>query len=77
MPAFGDYQNEIYFNGLRGVRPKLPVDFRRIEEKACAALPVFAAWLRLRRGRITSNCSMTWTRLFNGPKQMLRDVFPS
>ena len=23
---FSDYQNEIYFNGLRGVLPKLPVD---------------------------------------------------
>jgi lactate 2-monooxygenase len=39
MPAFGDYQNEIYLNGLRGVRPKLPVDFRALEEKAAAALP--------------------------------------
>jgi lactate 2-monooxygenase len=39
MPAFGDYQNEIYFNGLRGVRPKLPVDFKSLEAKASAALP--------------------------------------
>lgn len=39
MPAFGDYQNEIYFNGLRGVRPKLPVNFSLLEEKAFAALP--------------------------------------
>jgi lactate 2-monooxygenase len=39
MPVFGDYQNEIYFNGLRGVRPKLPVNFRLLEEKARAALP--------------------------------------
>jgi lactate 2-monooxygenase len=39
MPAFGDYQNEIYFNGLRGVRPKLPVNFRSLEEKAFTALP--------------------------------------
>ena len=38
-PAFGDYQNEIYLNGLRGVRPKLPVDFRSLEERARAALP--------------------------------------
>ena len=27
MPAFGDYQNEIYFKGLHGVKPKLPVNF--------------------------------------------------
>jgi lactate 2-monooxygenase len=39
MPSFGDYQNEIYLNGLRGTRPKLPVDFKSIEAKACAALP--------------------------------------
>jgi lactate 2-monooxygenase len=39
MPAYGDYQNEIYFNGLRGVRPKLPVDFKSLEAKAAAALP--------------------------------------
>jgi lactate 2-monooxygenase len=39
MPAFGDYQNETYLGGLRGARPKLPVDFRSLEEKACAALP--------------------------------------
>jgi lactate 2-monooxygenase len=39
MAAFGDYQNEIYLAGLRGVRPKLPVDFKSLEEKARAALP--------------------------------------
>ena len=27
MPAYGDYQNEIYFMGPGGVKPKLPVDF--------------------------------------------------
>jgi lactate 2-monooxygenase len=37
--AFGDYQNEIYFNGLRGVRPTLPVDFKSLEQRATAALP--------------------------------------
>lgn len=39
MNQFGDYQNEIYFNGLRGTRPSLPVDFKRLEERASAALP--------------------------------------
>jgi lactate 2-monooxygenase len=43
MPAFGDYQNEIYFKGLRGVKPKLPVDFASLEAKARAALPA-AVW---------------------------------
>jgi len=39
MPAFGDYQNEIYFKGLSGVKPKLPVNFKLLEQKAHAALP--------------------------------------
>ena len=38
MPAFGDYQNEIYFAGLRGVRPKWPVDYQTLVERARAAL---------------------------------------
>ena len=36
---FGDYQNEIYLNGLRGVTPSLPTDFARLVERANAALP--------------------------------------
>jgi lactate 2-monooxygenase len=39
MNHFGDYQNEIYLNGLRGVRPSLPVDFKQLEERARAAMP--------------------------------------
>jgi lactate 2-monooxygenase len=39
MPAFGDFQNEIYFKGLRGVKPKLPVDFKGLAAKARAAMP--------------------------------------
>jgi lactate 2-monooxygenase len=39
MAAYGDYQNEIYLNGLRGIRPKLPVDFKSLERAAAAALP--------------------------------------
>ena len=39
MAAFGDYQNEIYFAGLKGVRPKLPVDYATLVERARAALP--------------------------------------
>jgi len=38
MAHFGDYQNEIYFNGLRGIRPNLPVDFKQLEERASAVL---------------------------------------
>ena len=37
--AFGDYQNEIYLQGLGGVVPKLPMIFADIEAKAEKALP--------------------------------------
>ncbi|MCP9618872.1 lactate 2-monooxygenase [Nocardia otitidiscaviarum] len=37
--AFGDYQNEIYFNGLRGVVPPLPVSFAELRDRARAAMP--------------------------------------
>jgi lactate 2-monooxygenase len=39
MTNFGDYQLEIYFQGLRGVVPKLPVDLATLEQKAMAAWP--------------------------------------
>ena len=39
MPAYGDFQNEIYLAGLRGVRPKLPVDYATLVARARAALP--------------------------------------
>ncbi|UFS95863.1 lactate 2-monooxygenase [Nocardia huaxiensis] len=38
MP-FGDFQNEIYFNGLRGVVPAFPVAFEQLRERAQAAMP--------------------------------------
>lgn len=37
--AFGDYQNEIYFHGLRGVVPTLPMKFDELRDRAEAALP--------------------------------------
>ncbi|MFF7440529.1 alpha-hydroxy-acid oxidizing protein [Streptomyces sp. NPDC008122] len=40
MPQqYGDYQNEIYLNGLFGVTPALPVTFAELETRARAALP--------------------------------------
>ncbi|MEV8326804.1 alpha-hydroxy-acid oxidizing protein [Kitasatospora sp. NPDC056731] len=36
---FGDYQNEIYFDGLRGVLPALPMTYAGLEAGAQAALP--------------------------------------
>ncbi len=37
--AFGDYQLEIYLNGLGGVLPTLPMGFPELEERARASLP--------------------------------------
>ncbi len=39
MPHFGDYQNEIYLQGLAGVVPSLPMAFAELEAKAATALP--------------------------------------
>jgi lactate 2-monooxygenase len=36
---FGAYQDEIYFAGLTGTLPKLPVDFAALEKRAHAAMP--------------------------------------
>ena len=37
--AFGDYQNEIYFQGLAGIVPSLPMSFAGWEAKAEVAMP--------------------------------------
>ena len=37
--TYGDYQNEIYFQGLAGVAPSLPMVFAELEAKAAKALP--------------------------------------
>ena len=39
MGHFGDYQNEIYGAGLRGVLPKVPVDYATLVQRATAAMP--------------------------------------
>ncbi|MEW1735621.1 lactate 2-monooxygenase [Nocardia beijingensis] len=39
MTNFGDYQNEIYFQGLGGVLPDFPMTYADLEAKARAALP--------------------------------------
>ncbi|OBI85936.1 alpha-hydroxy-acid oxidizing protein [Mycobacterium sp. 1245805.9] len=39
MAHFGDYQNEIYLQGLAGVVPQFPMVFSELEAKAAAALP--------------------------------------
>jgi lactate 2-monooxygenase len=37
--AFGDYQSEIYLQGLAGVVPALPMAYAALEAKASAAMP--------------------------------------
>lgn len=39
MTHYGDYQTEIYLNGLKGTLPKLPVNFDDLEARAHAAMP--------------------------------------
>lgn len=39
MPAYGDYQNEIYLKGLFGTLPEFPMDFAGLEARAEQALP--------------------------------------
>jgi lactate 2-monooxygenase len=36
--AFGDYQSELYLDGLRGVMPPLPIDYAGLEAKASAGM---------------------------------------
>jgi lactate 2-monooxygenase len=39
MGNFGDYQTQIYAAGLRGVIPKVPVDFATLVKRAAGAMP--------------------------------------
>ena len=39
MPNFGDFQLEIYFGGLGGVLPTMPMTYSELEERAKYALP--------------------------------------
>ena len=39
IPQYGDYQLDIYFDGLEGQLPKYPVDFVSLERKAAEVLP--------------------------------------
>lgn len=39
MPHYGDYQNQIYFAGLSGVLPKIPVDYATLVARAEQAMP--------------------------------------
>jgi isopentenyl diphosphate isomerase/L-lactate dehydrogenase-like FMN-dependent dehydrogenase len=41
VPQYGDYQHEIYLNGLDGQLPRYPVDFASLERAAAEVLPSF------------------------------------
>jgi hypothetical protein len=41
VPQYGDYQHEIYLNGLDGRLPRHPVDFSSLERAAAEVLPSF------------------------------------
>jgi lactate 2-monooxygenase len=41
IPQYGDYQFDIYFDGLAGRLPKYPVDFASLERAAGEVLPAF------------------------------------
>lgn len=41
MAHYGDYQNEIYGLGMRGVVPKVPVNAALLEERATVAMPPY------------------------------------
>ncbi|MBB3664613.1 lactate 2-monooxygenase [Prauserella sediminis] len=38
-PRYGDYQLEIYLNGMRGLQPRYPADAATMERRAAEALP--------------------------------------
>ena len=50
MPNFGDFQFQIYLQGLSGVRPGLPITYPELECRAHAAAGSLRRLLR-RRGR--------------------------
>ena len=55
--AFGDYQLEIYLQGLSGIVPTLPMAFAEWEAKAASRDAAVGVVLRRRRRRGTSALS--------------------
>lgn len=41
LAGFGDFQMDIYRDGLRGIIPKVPTDFATLERRAAQAMPTF------------------------------------
>ena len=59
MPHYGDYQNAIYFAGLSGVVPKVPVDFATLAARATAAMPASV------RDYVQGGCGDEFTQAHN------------
>ena len=59
MKYFGQYQDEIYAAGLRGVVPKLPIDIATLEKKAVASWPDTVA------SYVQGGCGDEWTQDLN------------
>jgi hypothetical protein len=59
---YGDYQYEIYFDGVEGRLPKYPVDFASLERAAGEVLPAFVhpTWPVAAVTRVPS--APTWRR---------------
>jgi lactate 2-monooxygenase len=59
VPHYGDYQNAIYFAGLQGVVPKVPVDAAMLEASAVEAMPPYV------RDYVQGGCGDEWTQRAN------------
>lgn len=53
---YGDFQNEIYGAGLKGIVPRVPVDFATLEQRAAAALPPHVL------SYVQGGCGDEWTQ---------------
>lgn len=53
---YGDYQLEIYGAGLKGILPRVPVDFATLERRAAAALPPHVL------SYVQGGCGDEWTQ---------------
>jgi lactate 2-monooxygenase len=56
MTDFGSYQNEIYGAGLRGIVPKVPVDYATLVKRTEAAMPPFVL------PYVQGGCGDEWTQ---------------
>jgi isopentenyl diphosphate isomerase/L-lactate dehydrogenase-like FMN-dependent dehydrogenase len=64
-PQFGDYQFEIYLNGLGGVLPDQPMDWAALEARARAAMPE-SVWSYVAGGAGDEHTQRANVRAFEG-----------